>query len=196
MTATTSSNELCQELCQMRRRARELVADLTPEQLTQRPDPAMWSIVECLAHLNLSAAVVQPKVAAAIEKGKRNKVEGAGPFSPGAVGRLLIWLAEPPPKIRLRAPKVVAPVVVFDAPAQVVADFLDYQDAWERLSREAEGLDQHKLKIASPFRGLPRLRLAAPIPWMMAHQRRHLLQAEKVRREILTTSSVATAKAS
>lgn len=196
MTATTSSNELCQELTQMRRRAREVVADLTPEQLTRRPDPAQWSIVECLAHLNLSAAVVQPKVAAAIEKGKRYKVEGAGPFSPGAVGRLLIWLAEPPPKIRLRAPKVVAPAVVSDAPAQVVADFLDYQDAWERLAREAEGLDQNKLKIASPFRGLPRLRLAAPIPWMMAHQRRHLAQAEKVRREILATSSVATAKAS
>jgi hypothetical protein len=193
--AAVSVDRFSSDLNQIRTRARELVAGLTPEQLARRPDPAKWSIVECLAHLNLTAGAVQPKISAAIEKGKRENVKGRGPFSPGALGRLLIWIAEPPPKFRLRAPKNVDPSVEHDDPVQVVADFLDYQDGWERLAREAEGLDQNKLKIATPFRGLPRLRLAAPIPWMMAHQRRHLLQAEKVKRQILSAASTSVAKA-
>ena len=61
--------QLEQELQEIRHRAEQLVAGLTPEQLTRRPDPAKWSIAECLAHLNLTAEFVQPKIAAAIEQG-------------------------------------------------------------------------------------------------------------------------------
>jgi hypothetical protein len=65
-----------------------------------------------------------------------------------------------------------------------LAAFMKAQDEWERLDRDAEGLDQEKVKIALPFPGVPRLRLAALIPWMTAHQRRHLLQAEGVKRRL------------
>src|SRR5262249_41012072 len=47
------------ELNEIRRRVESLVRDLTPEQIMRRPDPAKWSIAECLAHLNITAAVVQ-----------------------------------------------------------------------------------------------------------------------------------------
>lgn len=172
------------DLADIRRRARELTNGLTAEQLTRRPDPASWSIAECLAHLNITAAIVQPKIVAAIAHGKKDKITGQGPFSPGPMGHFFIWLAEPPPKFRLRAPKNIVPVVAHGDPGEVIAEFMRVQDEWERLIREGDGLDQKKLKIASPFRGVPRLRLAAPIPWMMAHQRRHLLQAEKVKQRI------------
>jgi hypothetical protein len=35
------------------------------------------------------------------------------------------------------------------------------------------------------------MRLAAVLPWMMAHQRRHLLQAENVKRQIGSAASIA-----
>jgi hypothetical protein len=178
-----------EELNEIRRRAEQLVCGLTVEQLALRPDPAKWSIIECLAHLNMTAALVQPKIAAAIEQGKRQKTSGNRPFSPGPLGKLLIWIAEPPAKFRMRAPKNIAPAVNQGDASQVVSDFMQFQDGWERLDRNAQGLDQRKLKIASPFRGLPRLRLAVSIPWMMAHQRRHLLQAENVKRQIVPAAS-------
>lgn len=182
-------NNLKEELKEMRNRAQQLVSGLSAEQLALRPDPAKWSIIECLAHLNMTAAIVQPKIAVAIEQGKREKASGSGPFSPGPLGRLLIWIAEPPPKFRMRAPKNIAPAVTHGDASQVLSDFMTFQDAWETLDHDAQGLDQRKLKIASPFRGLPRLRLAVPIPWMMAHQRRHLLQAENVKRQIVSAAS-------
>lgn len=187
----TSSDKLLGELQAIRNRALQLVNHLKPDQLTRRPDPTKWSIAECLAHLNLTAAMAQPKIAAAIQQGKQANITGAGPFSAGIIGRLLIWVAEPPPKFNLRAPKYISPAVAHADPAQVIADFQKFQDGWEKLIRDCEGLDQKRVKVASLFPGMPRLRLAAPIPWLLAHQRRHLAQAEDIKRQMMQQSSSA-----
>ncbi len=175
--------ELISQLQDARRRAQEIVSGLSPEQLVRRPDPARWSIAECLAHLNVSAESIQPYIDAAIRQGKEGKIQGRGPFDPGPLGRLLVWIAEPPPKFRIKAPKGILPPQSIPDPDKVVADFMRLQDEWERELRESEGLDLEKIKCRTPF-GRLRLRLSAPIPWMLAHQRRHLLQAEKVKAEI------------
>jgi hypothetical protein len=181
-TTNNAANELEHQIQDARRRAQQLVSDLTAEQITRRPDPAKWSIGECLAHLNVTAGAVQPRMADAIEEGKRNKVAGKGPFAPGPKGRLLIWLAEPPPKFRIRAPKQIAPPTQISDPLQLLPEFLKVQDGWKRLMQDCEGLDLAKIKTGRRF-SLFRSRLAATIPWMLAHQRRHLWQAENVKKE-------------
>ena len=173
-----------QELNDIRSRAQRLVDGLSPEQLTQRPDPSKWSIAECLAHLNLTAEVVQPKIVAAMEQGKKDKLFGNGPVALGFLGKALVWWAEPPPKMRIPAPKSIAPKLESSSPGKVIADFFRLQDEWARLLREAEGLDQKKIKVPGLFPGLPGLRLCAPIPWMLAHERRHLWQAENVKKAL------------
>ena len=185
------SDELTGQIDAIRTRAQQLVSGLTAEQLTYRPDPANWSIAECFEHLNLTAAAVQPRVAEAIERGKRENITGTGPFSPGLLGRLAIWLAEPPPKFRLRAPKGIAPNLKHGDPPALMADFMKFQDGWEKLIRDCEGLDQNRVTVPGLFPGLPPLRLAAPVPWMLAHQRRHLWQSENVKRQIAVQSSAA-----
>ncbi len=176
-------SEVEENVQDMRRRAEALVAGLTPEQLTMRPEPGKWSIAECLAHLNVTAATVQPIIVKGIERGKREKIFGQGPFGLGPKGRFLVWFAEPPPKVRIPAPKSVAPPVAIADPAKLLPDFMRVQDEWIRLMKEAEGLDQARIKMGprlSPFR----CRLSASFPWMMAHQRRHLWQAENVKKKI------------
>lgn len=182
------------DLNEIRNRARRLVEGLTPEQLTSRPDPAKWSIAECLAHLNLSAEIVQSKVAAAMERGRKDNLLANGPFGLGFLGKALVWWAEPPPKFRIPAPKSIAPKIEAADPAKIVDDFFRLQDEWARLLREAEGLDQKKIKVPALFPGLPALRLCAPIPWMLAHERRHLWQAENVKRELSSQPSTASRK--
>src|SRR5215813_12151274 len=100
-------SELARELDDIRERTRELVRGLTPEQIAQRSDPAKWSVGECLAHLNATADVVQPMLARGIARGRKANIVGEGPFALGPKGRLLIWIASPPPKFRIRAPKSV-----------------------------------------------------------------------------------------
>jgi DinB family protein len=174
------------DIADSRRRAEALVAGLSAEQLARRPDPGKWSIAECLAHLNVTAATVQKIMARGIEQGKTEKKFGSGPFSIGPKGRLMVWIAEPPPKFRLRAPKNVRPPATIDDPLHLLPEFLYAQEEWQRLMREQEGLDLAKTIVGQgPFR----MRLAATLPWMMAHQRRHLLQAENVKRQMSSAAS-------
>ena len=178
---------LIQEINDGRRRAEELTSGLTAEQLTRRPLPDKWSIAECLSHLNMTAATVQAFMCKAIERGRQEKRFGDGPFYIGPKGRLLVWIAEPPPKFRLPAPWKIRPPAQIADPHMVLTDFLKAQDEWERQINAAEGLDLARIKIGpptSPFRA----RLAAAFPWMMAHQRRHLLQAENVKRQLQSTA--------
>jgi hypothetical protein len=127
-------------------------------------------------------------MAKAIKRGKQEKKFGSGPFSLGLKGRLLVWIAEPPPKFRIRAPKRVRPPARIDDPLKLLPAFLKSQDEWERLMREQQGLHLGKIKVGSltsPFRAC----LAAALPWMMAHQRRHLLQAEQVKQQVAAKAS-------
>src|SRR5260370_35606848 len=96
-TTNNASNELEHQIQDVRRRAQQLVSGLTAEQFTRRPDPAKWSIAECIARLNVTAGVVQPKIADAIEQRKRVKVTGKGPFSPGHRGRRAGACGDPRP---------------------------------------------------------------------------------------------------
>jgi hypothetical protein len=77
----------------------------------------------------------------------------------------------------------VAPPVSIAQPEQLLPEFLTIQDGWQSLWNEAEGLDLARINIArrlSPFY----CHVSAAFPWMMAHQRRHLLQAEKVKADL------------
>ncbi|MBZ5494318.1 MAG: DinB family protein [Acidobacteriia bacterium] len=173
------------DIADSRRRAQALVDNVSADELTRRPDPGKWSIAECLAHLNMTAETVQKIMARGIEQAKQEKRFGEGPFSLGPNGRLLVWIAEPPPKFRIRAPKNVRPPAAIDDPLQVLSAFMKAQDEWERLMREQQGLDLAKIKVGQ---GIFRMRLVAALPWMMAHQRRHLLQAENVKRQIFSAA--------
>jgi uncharacterized damage-inducible protein DinB len=180
------------DIADSRLRAQALINAASADQLTRRPNPGKWSIAECLTHLNMTAATVQKLMARGIEQAKQEKRFGEGPFSLGPNGRLLVWIAEPPPKFRIHAPKNVRPPAVIDDPLQVLPAFMKAQDEWERLMREQEGLDLAKIKVGQ---GIFRMRLAAALPWMMAHQRRHLLQAENVKRQIVSAASRTAAQA-
>jgi hypothetical protein len=181
------------DIADSRRRAQALIDAVSADQLTRRPDPGKWSIAECLMHLNITAATVQKLMARGIEQAKQEKRFGKGPFSVGPKGRLLVWIAEPPPKFRIRAPKNVRPPAAIDVPLQVLPAFMKAQDEWERLMREQEGLNLAKIKVGQ---GVFRIRLAAALPWMMAHQRRHLLQAENMKRQIVSAAPKTAGQAS
>jgi len=179
-----SWDKVDKDLQDIRSRTEQLINGLSPEQLVRRPDPGKWSIAECLTHLNLTATAFQKLIRSAIQEGKSNKIVGPGPYTAGAIGRLLIWIAEPPPKFRIKAPAKILPPANIGDPTAVIAEFLRLQDEWARLVKEADGLNLNKIKAKTGFPGLPPMRLGATIPWMMAHQRRHLLQAEGVKQKV------------
>jgi hypothetical protein len=165
-----------------RKRAQELVSGLTAEQLTHRPDPKKWGIAECIVHLNMTAADHQLRIAAALQRARDRKLFGQGPYDLGILGPLLMRATA---DIKVPAPRKVAyPVPTGDA-SSLLSDFMRVQDEWARLIQAAEGLDLEKTKIRSPYYfGLLRTRACATFSWLIAHQRRHLLQAESIKKQL------------
>ncbi|HZE79878.1 MAG TPA: DinB family protein [Candidatus Polarisedimenticolia bacterium] len=188
------SDRCAKEINEARLRAEALALGLTPKQFTTQPEAGKWSIAECILHLNVTASVMQPLMEKAIAQARHDNNVGTGPFGIGLKGRLLVWIAEPPPKFRMPAPPHLRPPARIDDPLKLLPDFLKAQAEWERLIRESAGLDLAKIKVGkrfSPFRA----RFAAALPWMMAHQRRHLVQAENVKRQIFSAAPKASTQA-
>ena len=184
MVSTVSAESLSRELRDIKGRTEELISGLAPEQLGQRPETDTWCIAECLDHLNLTARVVQPMIERSVERGRQQQITGTGPFAPGAMGAFLTWFAEPPPKLRVGATKHVAPRCMEAGDiCRVVPEFWRFHAEWERLVRASDGLDLARI-TTRPIRRAPVCRLAGTFSWMLAHERRHLLQAENVRKSL------------
>lgn len=173
-------SEYRRQLRDARADAEKLVEGLSDEQFNWRPAPGRWSIAECLDHLNNGWRVLEKldyKIAKASEQG----VRGEGPYRHPLLGRLYVRFVEPPPKIRVRAPKAFVPKP--DQPLAAVAPrFLELQDEIIRRVIAADGLDLGGVRMSSPITRRFKMSLGQWFAFLAAHERRHLWQAWQVRK--------------
>ena len=66
----------------------------------------------------------------------------------------------------------------------VLPTFLHLQSQLMARADAAAGLDLHKVKVATPMSRFLRLSLGAMFAQIAAHERRHLEQARRVRRQL------------
>ena len=157
-----------------------LVAGLSNEAFNWRPEQGRWSICECLDHLNITAELYLPVIDGAIAKSRSQGLLGDVPARRGLIGGWIVRFSEPPPKRRVKAPKVFLPKA--EQPLDsVVPKFIELQDRLVERLRQANGLDLWRTKIRSPAIALLRLSLGETFALMTAHERRHLWQAEQVK---------------
>jgi hypothetical protein len=177
--------QLLTELDANLHRAEAVVEGLSREQFNWHPAPGSWSIAQCLTHLNLvngqDLAAIGRTIAAAREGG----VLGAPPFHYGWISRTFVASMEPPVKSKRKAPKSYAPPAEAD-PAPTLAEYLRIGRELRRLIESANGVDLARAKTTLPalppmLRAIVRMPLGARFELIMAHDRRHLWQAEQVR---------------
>lgn len=171
---------LLRELTAADRHAQELLADLTDAQVNWRPNDRAWSLAQCLDHLavtnQLYLAAVEPAVERALLHGRPRRE----PITPNAFERWFIANLEPPPKRRMPAPGKIVPAAHLGR-TEVLAKFLASQERIRALLGRAAGLDLNRTRFSNPFFRFWRMRAGSAFLALAAHDRRHLLQAEKVR---------------
>jgi hypothetical protein len=179
----TDIRELQDQLEAAERDAEALVAGLSEEQGTRRPEAGSWSVAECLDHLATANRVY---LRAMQEPANRARTRGrcrGQPARPGWVGRLFVATLEPPPKwwSRLKAPRGIRPRA---APhlAEAFASFVTSHADVRAFLRAHADLDLAGVRFRNPFvRGIC-FSLATGLHVIAAHDRRHLWQAWRVRR--------------
>lgn len=169
-----------EEIAAIEEQTERVVSGLTEGQLAWRPAPNVWSIADCLAHLNVTNELYMKAIRGGVERARAAGLTGAGPFRHGWLGDLLVWTMEPPARLRLPAPKMFRPPLSQPA-REVVERFVRMQDEMRVLLREADGVDLGQSKIASPESAWLKMSLGQAFRLVTAHDRRHLWQARKVR---------------
>jgi len=184
MQLVAELEQIKQELGACDDEVRRLCEGLGPEELGWRPSPKSWSIAETLNHLRITTEVFAPAAERAIRVAREQGLFSQGPFPMGRMDRIFVWYVEPPPKIRLPAPKPLKPPLEESTAEAALQEFLDSQDLMIRQVHSANGLDLCRARVVSPIASYVRMSLLAFFNVHTGHERRHLLQVSGLRDQL------------
>jgi hypothetical protein len=172
-------DEFRQQFEQISADADALVTPLDEAQFVWKPAPNLWSIAECLEHMNATARSYLPAIDEGIADAIRHGAYAEGPFHYTLIGRLFSRLMEPPARLRLRASDDKQPGPQRPK-RETLAGFRAYQVQYIDRLRQANGIDLSRSCVRSPLASWIRIPLGSAFATMAAHERRHLWQARKI----------------
>ncbi len=158
-------------------RAAELAAGVDDVTFCARPPSGGWSAAGCFAHLNLTTEAFLPLFDSALRRG-RPGFGDAQRYRRGLVAALLEWSLEPPSRLRLRTAPAFVPTN-HGTKSSILDDFKRLQGELGRRIESASGLNLSDLRIVSPFTARMSYNVYAALCILLAHERRHALQAER-----------------
>jgi hypothetical protein len=164
-----------------------LCAGLSEEQLSWSPRPGRWSIAQNLSHLRRTTEVFLPAVDATLEASRNRKLHSPGPFRLNLYGRIMVWRMESRPILKMRAPKAIRPRLLGSCSSEL-DHFLIAQAALRQRIADAEGFHLTAIRFPSPLASCFRVNLLEFFSLCNAHSRRHLRQANRVRRALPSNS--------
>jgi hypothetical protein len=168
-----------QEFERLADEADALVAPLNETQFHWRPSAQSWGVADCIEHLNVVARLYLPCLDEGIADAIRRGLYAEGPFSYNWIGRLFVYVMEPPPRFKVTSPSSFAPGATRRR-HDIMAAFRAYQVQFIDRLRQANGLDLSRARVKSPTSRWVRLPLGSAFALMGSHERRHLWQARNV----------------
>ncbi|MEO8369250.1 MAG: DinB family protein [Candidatus Solibacter sp.] len=160
--------------------AKILTAGLTEAQFNWRPASGGWSIEECLAHLTAVGTAGMETLERAVEQGRAKGLTGTGPFDIPAWERFILRETEPPVRHEMKSPGRFRPI--HGQPITgVLPTFLQLQRQFTIQLELADGLDLRRVKVPTAITSLLKLSLGGTLALALAHERRHMAQARRVR---------------
>lgn len=172
------STRLISELHDADQRMKSLADTLTLEQLNWQANPNSWSIGQCIEHLWRTNEVYLPPIAKALEDKIPNV---AKEITPGWPSRWFISnIIEPSPNgRRTSAPKKIVPTSHVDS--EILNHFLQSNQTLRDLIARASAYDVNRIRFKNPFIAGLRFTIGTGFLIICSHQRRHLLQMERVK---------------
>jgi len=154
---------------------------IAPEKFSQQPAEGSWSAKQCIAHLNMYGDYYLPAIEAAILKAKQQKSTAAERFTPGWLGNyftnMMLQGTNEKPAKKMKAMKNYISLNDEDGD-KVIATFIDQQETLLQLLEYAKNIDLNNAKVAISIAKFIKLKLGDVLMFLIAHNYRHVLQAE------------------
>lgn len=170
------------ELSRIEQEVHRELEPLSAVQFAWHSAAGRWSIGECLEHLAITTALAVRGIRPALERGRAEGVTGEPPFKFGLLGGWFVRAMERPGKRGMTAPANFAPPGGTPK-AEVLERLASAQETLRAALQRADGLALDRLKAPSAAQGAGWLQLntAAWLAATLAHQRRHVRQARRVK---------------
>ncbi len=163
------------------REAQRLAGGLSAGQLSWRPgNGETWSLAECLTHLYRGNGIYSAAIEQSVASADRAALVRRESIRPGWLARRFLAMTEPPVRMRIKAPSMLAPQPQPD-PSVVLSQFVASHDDVRSVIRDAAALDLNRIRFVNPFLKLVRVSAGTALLIIAAHERRHLWQMKNVR---------------
>jgi hypothetical protein len=181
----TPQDQWLAELDQVEAEVRRELQPLSEAQFAWKPAANRWSIGECLDHLGITAGLMLGKVRPAIEHSlnKSREDDPSAPYRYGMVGGWFVRSMEKPGKRPSPSPRNFQPSARVTRTRAMESFTSAHRDLRVAIEK-SRGLALDRIKAPSSAKGAGWLRLnvAAWLAAALAHARRHVAQAQRVRR--------------
>ena len=151
---------------------------LSHDQWTRRPATNGWSAIECIQHLNLTAAATLPRIREGIGRASRLDEPLRARYRRDVFGWLLWRGLRQPGRFKSKTPPSFVPDATRPVP-EIIASFRRFQDEHIACVRDSNGLPIDRVRIASPFNERIRYSVYSALTILAVHQHRHLWQSEQ-----------------
>lgn len=145
--------------------------------LNWRNDVQSWSVLECLEHLNIYGNFYLPEMESVM---LRSKDKPDLEFHPGFLGDYFAKSMQPKTKLnKMKTLKKTNPIGS-KLDSSVVATFIAQQNTMLELLEASEQVNLNKLKTGISIAQWIRIKLGDTFRFVIYHNQRHVLQAERV----------------
>ncbi len=179
-TATLLQN-LTQDTQQILQTTQSIILPLSEHQRTWKPSPKKWGVAECLEHLNIYGRYYLPQIQSAIQKNSHTSPNEN--YAGGWLGNYFVNSMLPKEQTvvnKMNTPKDYNPVNLPMEHTNYLQDFLEQQQQILNLLEKAQQVNLKKIKIPISLSKWIKIRLGDTFRFVIAHNQRHLLQAQNV----------------
>jgi hypothetical protein len=185
------SHLLLEELEHLLLRLTEIVerefGPLSNTQLNWKANPKSWSIAECLHHLNIISGYYIPLFMQRIELGVKRSLKPKSHFKYRYLGNYMVNSVQLQEdnrvKNKIKSPKAYNPQKSEFSTVEVLQSYLKDQEEMIAVLSAAKAVDLSKVRVPIAIFPLIKLRLGDMLRFVIYHNERHIVQAQKVRTE-------------
>lgn len=136
-----------------------------------------WSVLETIEHLNLYGDYYLPEIKSRINKNSNNAQEN---FNAGVLGNYFTKLMEPKESMKKMKTLIDKDPIGSQLSKSVIDTFLKQQQTILELLNKSRVVNLTKTKTSISISKFIKLRLGDTFRFVIAHNQRHILQAQNV----------------
>ncbi|PWJ44610.1 DinB family protein [Sediminitomix flava] len=167
--------------CEKVRLLAEEIGTHPEESLRFKPAPEKWSALECIEHLNTVYEHYLPRIQNVLSQAEpsSNEVFSSGLFG-GMMTRSMLPKTEGATTMSMKTFKRMEPQVTDKLTRVVLKQYRLNVSELKSCIEKANDYDLKKLKVASAIGPILRFRLGDAFQFVLAHDMRHLKQAQQI----------------